>query len=1489
MPVNTIQVQKLLGKHTFQQLRVTVNELIDVVNGLPSTVRGDITRQGGVIDGNSSGIIPTFDPGALYILSTAGLGVGSFLGANDPNINGHIHVYNNSGNAKLNLSQNTASGISYVSFQASNTASYPQANNFGFLSVTSNTTSRFGMITLGTAYTDYEIDHIYASESWGWGNTVDTSSATRFTLTSGENSAVDDSGEISGIAPHGGPTAHLAAQLRIDRAVNHDPQTSNTAPLLSVRGYTDAYGGVGVNDTPPVRILIGDRTLTAARKANTYAALDFAANGADTTTEDSVGARISAEINREDDDNLARSVSSSLEFSVRSGAGLLEKVMKVIPGGDITGTAAQGAVLISNTHYLDLSTSRGAAPNWTILDGNMQWSQLLIQHTFETGSNYGGLMIRGDDTPGGEKTRSRPVFKMENPQATYTAGRKFAWDVYDTNSGQSRVRLTQFIDDSWTGQANNIFSIAPTDATTYFIFGSANAGASAGQGASSGTTFLMDGGYSTGEGAEIWMGSNRARFYEDPTGRPDTWIIDNNASTQFRIFPRNSLGYDGDTNYKTFTNAGLFAYKSSSANTYWGFGTNVPQYAIHVDREREDATVWVESEYGATAPKDDTRARVIVTGAGNDFAVTQAINPNRTYPTGGFANLKDGKVPFISYQTNLAAGSIGTSARYIHNQNWNVNGIGTGISFRIDAQQGTGDGNAVTDHNDGWAYDMGYIGVRTGEGGALPGFGARSFLIGNTQDNRTGFGSLTISLRDRARYNASKQILHVTAEGHLGLGNPAFGATGGNQNKDSISIINPSWSLDITKHRQPGDTTANTMIAMSLHDVGHSNGNAGNRTWLFGINNDFKGVGKSTDPFVFTGIQGRTLGNPLGTHTQKTTNMQDGILAMEMRDDKMHMQIFQIGLRPEHNTLTVYTPANTTSTNWGGSYAGRVGIGNTFPGYTLTVNGYNADSSGVAVYGAEAGVRLIDPSPTHAAYTWSSADGDEALTDPGGAAGGSVVPERTYHIGSRHGSLSIAQNLGPNDTNIHNTSKNITVSVLANTSLYSPTSSHASLDKRIYIPENLGEDWYSGGSVGINANSHPLAAGLYVTDVPAGDRDGRRRIFTQKAVIQLGATAASDENYGHYPTNVVLGLRPIPNANGAFKPISVVAGSTSNLSNQSSVGNGNIMKRTEGLRRFSEGWIDGAGTGPSAATLSNWNNLGWFDGISVDNSFAIPAPGIGSEFFGTSAMADDTFMGQQSMKVWWERRPQRDNDKANYQNQEYTESHLFGSSNNHVMTIHANTTYQGVHVEKGGIYANNSVIAWARLLPRGINQNPIVAADTTETGYASPPTFAWDGHNIQSVTKVGIGRFQIQLPAGFQNGNNYSLIVTGTSNLYLAGLFEQDLNDGAVSAGELDTVLTRRRQFEASGTGTSPGQIIGLQGSGSTNDGLVDYGALSTHHVRVANSTYIQIESRTPITDWYRAEGSGKVTRNSSSTALIDEDEVYVVVIGAVDPAKFRG
>lgn len=145
-------------------------------------------------------------------------------------------------------------------------------------------------------------------------------------------------------------------------------------------------------------------------------------------------------------------------------------------------------------------------------------------------------------------------------------------------------------------------------------------------------------------------------------------------------------------------------------------------------------------------------------------------------------------------------------------------------------------------------------------------------------------------------------------------------------------------------------------------------------------------------------------------------------------------------------------------------------------------------------------------------------------------------------------------------------------------------------------------------------------------------------------------------------------------------------------------------------------------------------------------------------------------------------------------------------------------------------------------------------------------------------------------------------MVTGTSNLYLSGLESgpsnpnlQALNDG-VTAAELDGVLTRRRAFEVEYLGTdgnsltSPGQVIGIPSNPGGGDTYAsDTGALSTHHVRVANDQVIQVETRTPISDWQQAGSNGEVSRNPSYTALIDEDEVYIVVIGSVDPTKFRG
>jgi len=1461
MPVNTIQIQKLLGKHTFQQLRLTINELIDVVNGLPSTVRGDITRQGGVIDGNSSGVIPTIDPGLLYIVGNSRLGVGTFLGQSDPTLTGHIHV-NSTTNSRINLSQNAATGYSYISFQASNTASYPQANNFGFLSVTSNTTSRFGMITLGTANTDYEIDHIYASESWGWGNADDVSSATRFTLTSGEN---------VGIAPHGGPTAHLAAQLRIDRAVNHDPQTSNTAPLLSVRGYTDAYGGVGVNDTPPVRILIGDRTLTAARKANTYAALDFAANGAVTTTEDSVGARISAEINREDDANLARSVSSSLEFSVRSGAGILQKVMKVLPGGDITGTDSQGAVLISNTHYLDLSTFRGAAADGAILDGNMQWSQLLVQHTYQTGSNYGGLMVRGDDTPGGGTSWSRPVIKMENPTAQYSSGRKWYMDVTDQSSSESRFRLANLKTDVWTGTPSIEFQVAVKDSATFFSIGNSNISPNVSSlGRLNGAVLVLDGG-TNGEGAEIELNSNKAS-YDAATGtRPTSWIIDNNASTHLRFRPYNVGGYDGTTT-TSYAQSSIVFNKNAGANTLIGIGAITPNQTLQIFRNYESANLHVESTFGSASPRNDSTARVVATGGGNDWAVVQAVNPNRTY-TGRAAGrnysagLASG-ISFIAHQTNQPV-SIKTTT----SKEWS-SAISPGANI---IQLGVDITNDQGVDNLGYTYPMVSIAAEAGYGDNDAG---RAVYFGTDNAGRSTFGGLRFSLYNaELGDNRNQDVFRLTAHGFLGIGTPAKASS--KTVRSPTAVINPGFQLDLSGHRILNDNTANTLIAFSLHTDAW---NTDTRLWTMGIDNEFTGIGKTDIPFVLGGKSSRNLGAIRGIHNNIDL-VKDGVFSAEMRSDANRTQIYQIGIRPEHNTLTVYTPANTTSTGWSGGYAGRVGIGNTFPRYTLTVNGYNADSSGVAVYGAEAAIRLIDNAPLLVKA------GESPLSETD--ADGSNIAERTYRIGARDGVFNIAQNLGAADTNIHSSFKNITVSIFANTHITEPVASVA--DGNIYLGEGLGSDWFSGGSVGINSGGNTLAAGLFVGDVPYGNMNKRG---------QFGARQYDpDESLktkilpGYYPTQVIFGGRPLSAADGSFKPISMIGGNVFNGTGQGQVGAGSVVKRTEGIRRFSEG-------------NQEWYGTSWHDGISVNASYTVPMPGIGTGKFSATddpiTAADPSgapaIYANQATRAWWERRYHA-GATGGFDNQEYSESHLFGSGNRHVMTIHANTSYQGVHVEKGGIYANNSVIAWARLRPRG-DVDALVATETlvTSDGYVSPATLAWDGHNIESVTKVGIGRFELTLPAEWRNGNNYSVMVTGTSNLYLSGLESgpsnpnlQALNDG-VTAAELDGVLTRRRAFEVEYLGTdgnsltSPGQVIGIPSNPGGGDTYAsDTGALSTHHVRVANDQVIQVETRTPISDWQQAGSNGEVSRNPSYTALIDEDEVYIVVIGSVDPTKFRG
>lgn len=1445
MPVNTIQIQKLLGKHTFQQLRITVNELIDVVNGLPSTVRGDITRQGGVIDGQATGVIPVFDPGNLLITGSGGMGIGNFLGADDPNIIGQLHINRATGDARLNLSQNTATGITYISLQASNTASYPQANNFGFLAATSNTTTEYGTIVLSTANTNQEVSHIFARESWGWGNTADTTSATRFTLTSGEN---------VGLAPHGGPTAHLAAQLRVDRALANDGQTTNTAPIISARGYSASHGGLG-NNQVPVRVVIGDRNTFTNVTANTYAALDFLADGADTTTENSIGARISAEYTREE------RTTSALEFSVRNGLnpGTLEKVMKILPGGDITGDDYKAAVMISNTYYLDAATSRGANMGGSSLyTSNAQFGQFIIQQTAEGAFRRQGLLIRGNDDAGSGTTTGMARLAMENPVARYSAGRK--WDIRteDSTSDSSNFEIATYPDDDWTATPNTQFSIQVSDAATTFNFGTQSALRT--EGPTSGTRLNLAGGNAAvgGEGAEIVMKSNHRVHSLDTGLYPTAWIIDNNGSASFRIFPKNDDNF-ADTGAATNNDSAVTFRKNTTANTMIGLGV-VPGHALHIRRTYESANVVVESTFSATSPRDESTARILATGQASDFTVIQAVNPNRTYDSETTqATQHEAGVNIVASKTG--SGRADTTLRTIYSSAHDDDGNENQISIRTHSTGGPGDSL-------GWDIDAVTLIAETGY----------DLHLGHARADRAEYATFGINLRrGQAPGSDIYRALTLTSEGYLAVGRRdlSSGTSAGNR-----VLQSPGFNLDLSGYREFGSTTANTLIAFSSETGITTTWSS----WTMGIDQSYTGIAKTTNPFVLSSRVSRGLTQQRGT-IGNLGAAQDGMFVVESRTDANdRIQTYQIGVRDEHNTLTIYTPANNAlQPNWDGSYAGRVGIGNTVPAHTLTVNGYNADSSGIGVYGARAAIRFIDTEPDHPSYTWAGSDLNGAATDPGGDFGGSVVPERTYHIGSRNGSLVVAQQLGPNDTDIHDSAKAATLSVHANTNIGTSGTVPAA-DGRVYSIVGLEQDHLQNGSVGINANNVPLASGLFVGDYSKAS-ENRRFVFEEQAYSPGSSSLRFAPKRGSYPTHVVLSGRPLGQANGAFKAVSVTAALTSNNSDASGTfeaGTGEIIKRIEGVRRFSEGHIDGAGTPNPTTSRADANTVAWFDGIGVDDKFSIPMPAIGSEFLGTEASdtlagtADPQNLATQSAKVWWERRAHQGNEGegTDYQNREFSESHLFGSSNNHVMTIHANTQYQGVHVEKGGIYANNSILAWARILPRGDDQNQIVSTDTatdTAATLGKTPTVT-ESHNIDNFVYEGTGVYTLYLNQNFINGNNYSVIITGTSNLYLKG----NLDTGSgISSGEYDAAYYRKNQAEVSRS--APGDDDGR--STHPNAGYFDTGGQHSHNLRVANSTVIQIESRIGFNDF----------SVFGSHARIDDDEVHVVVVGAPDVTKFRG
>ncbi len=105
MPVDTEQMPQISLSDTFNEWRVKYNSLVAAFNNLPTAASGSVTRLGGTIDGDNSGAgVVAAQLGTLMIrtssVPTAGIGVGKFLGTNEPIVPGaQLHVRTGSNSA----------------------------------------------------------------------------------------------------------------------------------------------------------------------------------------------------------------------------------------------------------------------------------------------------------------------------------------------------------------------------------------------------------------------------------------------------------------------------------------------------------------------------------------------------------------------------------------------------------------------------------------------------------------------------------------------------------------------------------------------------------------------------------------------------------------------------------------------------------------------------------------------------------------------------------------------------------------------------------------------------------------------------------------------------------------------------------------------------------------------------------------------------------------------------------------------------------------------------------------------------------------------------------------------------------------------------------------------------------------------------------------------------------------------------------------------
>lgn len=1404
MPINTTQIGLLTNKKTFNQMKEKVNEIINIVNGLPSTVTGAITRLGGVIDGQSSGALLDFPSGSLYVIGAGGIGVGDFLDTAQPlNPSGKIHLHDSTSDSLLYISQNTSTKVSGITFQTGNSAT-SVIKTAAFMGAVSNNSTQSSMFTLLSANLNHSHNPSATfTDSGDWGTTSDLTGTARFTLISGD---------IKTISPHGGPSSHLNAPLRIQRAITYDPASSNSSPLLSILGYT---GQASVN--VPVRVVIGDKENKATQDVRRpFAVIDFLGDDANEDSATSVKGQIAAEYDTENGTN------GGLKFSVRNSTGDIFSALRIAGGDD---AASAGKIIVSNTAVVNAFSKENVT---AIADES---AQLVVRqfHNADKGFLHMGIMVQGSDTQAANE--QIPVIRLENLMAADAlsvrswSAKTRKWTITvngdSTSSGELEIKNFPEPANGW-GSGNSQFRIVPGGDIDKFYFGNRTI-AGQGKAAGNGASLIIAGGDASGTlGGSIVFDSPK-NVVDSNAEYPVSWKQEVVLGT-LKIYPSGMGGGE-------YTDSQVYFSKGISSNTLFGIGT-APSGILHLKRSNEWANVYIES----TQANDSTKgARLeLKDGSGsNNYVILNSI-PDNTYSGGGFDRGRESPISMTIARSESPTSGIQHDnesiriIRKVHSfeaPSTTANGISNYISFRNHIAN-----SIYSNSGDNW--DAVRLVARTRRGIS---YGYGSLGTGSTFEIWT------------AKNSTSNVAFAITQSGFIGAGK-------------SDLVKDPVYSLDLVE-----ELSANLMIGFT-----RTSATTNYKTWAIGSGTSF-GSGYTVigeNPFVIAAPQDRFTGPSGSVQTGPGVYSTRNLIKID-RGDGGSIQRFFIGAPQVESigALTVYTSANSSSPNWtSGTFRPRVGIANSDPSFTLGVGAESFAYGGISTYGVAPNIRIIEEN--------SGGNTPTPLPDTNpsrflsGADPGMKYGTKQWMFAVSNGQMFIGQsNMGradgsgtTNNTTYDIGSKtvfffsNTVVSNTVTTSNYPRVGTLSGGASRVYGGTDglQYEEYMDSGSMSINGPEYPLAGGLHVGDgVRRTDITSRHHFATQVPHWNIVNGDGLQSFYGGQvrpvpgllPSLVVTSGNPLHAANGAHTVISVMGATTSN-----GFASANTFKKFESIRRYKE--LN------SSESMLQWNTVAWHDAISVDHLYAVPMPHTGGSdtAFGISTEPEANFFRDRSSKTWWERRPHPGGTQGGSQVTEYSESHLFGSSNNHVMTIHANSTFQGVHVEKGGLYANNGILAWARILPRGDysvqflpgNRDgahaPNDTSNSTDAGTAGSVTIK-DSHNIASIVEYTVGNYMVTFGSRQPVGNTYTVSISGTNNLFIS-------NGQTRRKGPIETIGAN--ELEAS---------------------------QSFHSVRVANSTHIGFQTKA-----LKSDGSG-----NSNFDGIDEDEIYLVVIGPPNPAHWRG